>query len=360
MESCVCSVRSRITGFNYSRMKMFVPSLLLVIVSHHTQAVVVEVYGGIQSVTLPCHYSNHIPEDPTVMWIRIDLNPNFVHKQKEKDDLTGQNQHYNRRTFMRSDALDTGDFSLTLRKPTETDTGKYTCTIGDGRELLILGDVQLLVKGQRQSMAVVTLVLLLLAILLVCFCWVCICLKGQVPLVLHHLHFVLALGIVFSGSILLLHQDHFFTGYQAEEGNESVQLPCTATIHLTEDTKVEWKNSCNGKIHVYKNGSDRPEEQDENYRGRTKMNENLLKTGDLSLTLKYPTVTDTQIYTCTVYNSEGNIMMIKQVELKVSGPTVKIWIFIAVCIVLYVAALLAFVFMCKKYKRMKSRQDAIV
>ncbi|CAI5692169.1 unnamed protein product [Oreochromis niloticus] len=127
-------------------------------VSHPAQAVVVEVYGGIQSVTLPCHYSNHIPEEPTVMWSRIDLNPNFVHKQKEKDDLKGQNQHYSRRTLMRSAALDTGDFSLTLRKPTEPDTGKYTCTISDGRELLILGDVQLLVKGSTEASSSTTCV----------------------------------------------------------------------------------------------------------------------------------------------------------------------------------------------------------
>uniref|UniRef100_A0A668THF3 Ig-like domain-containing protein n=1 Tax=Oreochromis aureus TaxID=47969 RepID=A0A668THF3_OREAU len=213
----------------------------------------VEVVEGAESVELPFKTTGNLPEDATVEWEYCEPECRKVHVYENGSDQPDkQDEKYRDRTSMNEDLLKTGDlnFSLTLRKPTETDTGKYTCTIGDGRELLILGDVQLLVK---------------------------------------------------------------------EEGNESVQLPCTATIHLTEDTKVEWKNSCNGKIHVYKNGSDRPEEQDENYRGRTKMNENLLKTGDLSLTLKYPTVTDTQIYTCTVYNSEGNIMMIKQVELKVSG-----------------------------------------
>uniref|UniRef100_A0A3P9DMQ5 Ig-like domain-containing protein n=1 Tax=Maylandia zebra TaxID=106582 RepID=A0A3P9DMQ5_9CICH len=120
--------------------------------SQHALAVVVEVNEGEMSVLLPCQYSGFIPEDSKVLWTRNDLYPKSVHARGEGgDDLSEQNQRYSGRTSMRPDALDTGDFSLTLRKPTKTDAGKYTCSISDGGEELRLRDIQLQVKGQLQT-----------------------------------------------------------------------------------------------------------------------------------------------------------------------------------------------------------------
>uniref|UniRef100_A0A3B3TZ96 Ig-like domain-containing protein n=1 Tax=Poecilia latipinna TaxID=48699 RepID=A0A3B3TZ96_9TELE len=79
----------------------------------------------------------------------------------------------------------------------------------------------------------------------------------------------------------------------------------------------------NRKVHVYQNGSDQPGEQDEFYRTRTRMDENLLKTGDLSLILRRPTDEDENLYSCRVYNRKGDVLMEKQVWLKVKGQWFK-------------------------------------
>uniref|UniRef100_A0A3Q3RZB6 Ig-like domain-containing protein n=1 Tax=Mastacembelus armatus TaxID=205130 RepID=A0A3Q3RZB6_9TELE len=89
----------------------------------------VEVSEWAESVILPCQISS-VPRRPTVVWSRYDLTPSTVY---ERDDvgviLTDQNQRYRDRTSMKTDALITGDLSLTLRKPRLSDSGNYTCII---------------------------------------------------------------------------------------------------------------------------------------------------------------------------------------------------------------------------------------
>ncbi|XP_042073610.1 uncharacterized protein LOC102296909 [Haplochromis burtoni] len=155
------------------------------------------------------------------------------------------------------------DLSLTLKYPTNRDALTYTCTVYRGENILKKKQVKLYVR---------------------------------VPLV------------------------------EVEQGVESVQLPCKTKLHLLKDSKVEW--TCiyirTTKVHVNENGSDQPEEQDHFYRDRTKMNEDLLRTGDLSLTLRYPTDRDNEVYTCTAYTSEGNILLKREVKLKVRVCQVEV------------------------------------
>ncbi|XP_065325889.1 uncharacterized protein LOC134623121, partial [Pelmatolapia mariae] len=387
-------------------MKMLLPLLLLVLVSHHALSTVVEVYEGELSVLLTCKYSGFIPENPTVLWTRNDLNPKSVHLQREAtDDLKGQNQHYRGRTSMRPDALDTLDFSLTLRKPTKTDSSIYTCFFGNERNELKLTEIQLHVKGEQVEVKVEegseSVILpckttsdlpegttvewthsdpeLMVAQVhsnnsdhpkqldnlycgrgkmnkdllrtgdlsltlkypterdsggYICTIYrdkdilrqkVVLQVKERFPSWAKALLVLLVLLVV-SGGLLFYFRQYFMSVYQVEvdSGADSILLPCKATVWLPKDAKVEWKDKNNRKVHVYENGSDQPEEQDDKYKNRTKMKRKVLEPGDLSLTLKYPTDGDNSTYTCTVYSREGNVLMTKQVELKVRVPQVEV------------------------------------
>ncbi|CAI5670093.1 unnamed protein product [Oreochromis niloticus] len=220
----------------------------------------VEVDSGAESVQLPCKAMVCLPKDAKVEW--KDKNNRKVHVYENgSDQPEEQDKFYKGRTKMKRNLLEPGDLSLTLKYPTDGDTNTYTCTVYSSRQnVLMKKDVLLTVR---------------------------------VPQV------------------------------EVDSGVESVQLPFNTTLHLPEDAKVEWKDNYR-KVHVYENGSDQPEEQHQVYRDRTKMNKDLLKTGDLSLTLKYPTDGDNYTYTCTAYNREGNILLKRKVELKLRVPQVEV------------------------------------
>ncbi|XP_013884926.1 uncharacterized protein LOC106533233 [Austrofundulus limnaeus] len=181
-----------------------------------------------------------------------------VHVFENGSDQPGeQDQFYRNRTEMNKDLLRTGDLSLTLKRPRVREGQIFTCRVYNKEGHFLM---------EKQ-----------------------VDLKVKVPQV----------------------------EVEVESGAESVLLSCRTTDRLPEITKVEWTNRDDMKVHVFQNGSDQPEEQFCFYRNRTEMNKDLLKTGDLSLTLKRPRVKDSQIFTCTVYNKGEHTLMMKQVYLEV-------------------------------------------
>uniref|UniRef100_A0A3Q0SQ51 Ig-like domain-containing protein n=1 Tax=Amphilophus citrinellus TaxID=61819 RepID=A0A3Q0SQ51_AMPCI len=111
---------------------------------------------------------------------------------------------------------------------------------------------------------------------------------------------------------------------QVKEGSQSVTLPCKTKPDLPEDARVEWTRSEPEPmmVHVYTNRGDQLNTQDGLYRDRTKMNEDLLRTGDLSLTLKHPTQRDTGGYICTIHRDKD--ILRQKVLLQVKGLSNRI------------------------------------
>ncbi|KAM9425420.1 uncharacterized protein KZ484_009757 isoform 1-T1 [Pholidichthys leucotaenia] len=236
---------------------------------------------------------------------------------------------------MKPDALDSSDFSLTLRKPTLADSGNYTCSISDGRQEWNLTAVEMEVKERpkHKTMDFLMLVFLLLYTLIIAVGLFCLfrfdfmrdrfATFSEVTVAVLVL-LVLMVLLIFSYGILLICSFPAAHQVNVAEGSDSTLLPCTATLHLSEDTKVEWTDSRNSKVHINQNGSDQAEEQNIYYRNRTKMNKDLLETGDVSLILEHPTDSDSDTYICTIYSGEGDILMSKHVRLSVTESTAAV------------------------------------
>ncbi|XP_017165392.1 uncharacterized protein LOC108167072 [Poecilia reticulata] len=219
----------------------------------------VEVLSGEECVLLPCKMMGLLPKDVKVEW--VDAGNRKVHVyQNGSDKPEEQNQLYRNRTKLKRDLWKTGDFSLSLRHPTYRDNNVYTCSVHSWlRNIQMMKQVQLEVKTQQVVV---------------------------------------------------------------DSGVESVLLPCRTKVHLPGNGKVEWRDGDNDVVHVYQKGSDQHGEQGQYYRNRTKMNEDPLNTGNLSLTLRYPEVSDG--YTCRVYSSDGEILIEKQIQLEVKDHEVEV------------------------------------
>ncbi|KAK5613197.1 hypothetical protein CRENBAI_026433 [Crenichthys baileyi] len=203
-----------------------------------------EVDEGVESVLLPFRTSGDL-SDAEVEWWRYEPEPPMtVHRhQHGLNRAEDQHQFYRERTEMRSEFKDP---SLTLKYPTDRDSGNYICTV------------------------------------------------------------------------------------EVDSEAESVLLPFRTTPELPEDATVVWwkLEPEHVKVHVYQKGCERAEEQEESYRNRTQICEDLLRTGDLSLTLRCPTDGDSGTYRCEVYSETKKSCREKTVIVKVQkrsqGQTVAI------------------------------------
>uniref|UniRef100_A0A096LXF6 Ig-like domain-containing protein n=1 Tax=Poecilia formosa TaxID=48698 RepID=A0A096LXF6_POEFO len=348
-------------------------------------AVTVEVQEGEPYVVLPCQINKRLEEIVTVKWSRFDLNPNTVHQRDVADDLQGQNQVFRGRTSMIPEALDSSDFSLTLRKPQLLDSGIYICSMTENQEETALSGVQLHVKVSVPVLVLCPCLQISFGLLkCIRFYWAAEPLCAVQSPVWSHVEITCSVTICypesswaqyhntnthiisnastrpeeschtacptatvmdkmlsfpgFYGLSLRLHhcehQHHqfcccqcsssvCFSVYRVEvdSGEESVLLPFKTAVRLPERVRVRWRHNNRKMVHI----NDRNSNGNQHwlYKNRTKIKEKS-KFGDFSLTLKKPTSRDTGTYSCTVYkDSSDEILTMKQVLLKVKGQYCK-------------------------------------
>ncbi|XP_026017155.1 uncharacterized protein LOC113018313 [Astatotilapia calliptera] len=292
------------------KMKMCALFVILALASQHASGV--EVFEGEESVLLPCNMV--VPKDHAIVWKREDLSSQIVHAIVEgKDDITNQNKRYSSRTSMSADTLQTRDLSLTLRKPTFTDTGTYACVTRKHGADQQRTEVQLKVKERppppvwpKVLPAVLVPVLLLGAVVV-----------------------VLLYRVREREKLMTVSQ---LTPLEVMEGAPSVLLPYTHTCCLGEVVKVEWffVTHENKKVCVFENGQVKRDQQHTDYRERAEMESfppKETKTDqlnrpevDLSLTLRNPVCADGGVYLCILHDRAVNTMKLKLVPLLVKEP----------------------------------------
>ncbi|CAI5657330.1 unnamed protein product [Oreochromis niloticus] len=225
------------------------------------QLEMVEVTQGKEFVLLPFKIKEGFTQDVKVEWKHKNKMVHEYQVGKDQCHLKGQDQK--QRTEMKKDPLNTKDLSLTLKDLHLTDSGVYTCTVynKDGH-MLLQKSVTLSVKEYQLEMVEVT------------------------------------------------------------QGKEFVLLPFKIKEGFTQDVKVEWKHK-NKMVHEYQIGKDQCHLKGQDQKQRTEMKKDPLNTKDLSLTLKDLHLTDSGVYTCTIYNKDGHMLLRKSVTLSVRVPEVQ-------------------------------------
>ncbi|KAF7231638.1 polymeric immunoglobulin receptor isoform X1 [Nothobranchius furzeri] len=219
----------------------------------------VEAEAGQDCVTLPFNLEN--PRDGEVVeWRHVRTDRLLYKIENCQEQLEDQHPWYKDRVKGDKNALETGDFSLTLMKPRYEDGHIYICTVYKDGKIIQQRLVELWFKGKDVK--------------------------------------------------------------QVEVGAESVTL--NFKLKHPDWDKVDWKHVWIEKlVYTFENGYKQPGDQHEDYRGRVEVNQGLLKTGDFSLTLRNLQWQDSGVYICTVYK-DGEIIKQKAVNLWVSAREIKV------------------------------------
>ncbi|XP_062372353.1 butyrophilin subfamily 3 member A1-like [Sardina pilchardus] len=201
-----------------------------------------------EDVLLPCYLSPNISaENMTVTWMLNHTRALVVHHYTNGSDRDDQQQaDYRGRTALFKEELSSGNISLKLTNVKVSDEANYTCSIHDG-----------------------------------------------------HWHEKISFKIKVNARPQVLGPVHPIMAFEGED----VLLPCYLSTNISaENMTVTWMLNHTRAlvVHHYTNGSDRDDQQQADYRGRTALFKEELSSGNISLKLTNVKVSDEGDYTCSI------------------------------------------------------------
>ncbi|KAG2462609.1 MOG protein, partial [Polypterus senegalus] len=204
-----------------------------------------------EDIILPCNVDTPVPlEELELEWIKKDTS-SLVHLSiAGEDQPESQHKSYRNRTQIFHENLLIGDYSLKLKKTEVQDEGKYRCVV----------------HSRTQSEEVVV-----------------------------ELKSVERLFVTGTNGPLFVYA-----------GGEIV-LNCFVDTHIPiEKLEVQWVKTEDGSetlVHLFVEGEDQPESQNQLYKGRTELSNESLADGNFSLKLKSVGIKDKGIYKCKVHTN---------------------------------------------------------
>ncbi|KAF7229718.1 uncharacterized protein [Nothobranchius furzeri] len=156
-------------------------------------------------------------------------------------------------------------------------------------------------------------------------------------------------------SLILLPVFQDALGVEVFDDVESVQLPCQVTVSTSSDSTVVWSREDLkfSTVHVRQQNGDDLGEQNQRYSRRTSMRADALQTGDLSLVLMKPEVSDSENYTCTIRRFGKELEQIHVLLRVLERPPLWPKVVSPVLALLFVLAVVSVVIIYCRYKTIK-------
>nr|XP_046231040.1 CD276 antigen homolog isoform X3 [Scatophagus argus] len=266
-----------------------------------------------ENATLPCHPDQRIDlSNHTVEWTKLNPEETVHVYRRRKDDPGPQSPQYKDRTTLNREDLKTGNLALHISSVNQSDSGTYRCVIPEEAEPCT---VVLLIETQDQPGEIETTTRLL---------------EEGKPRLMCPTERV-----------------------RATEG-ESVTLLChpDQRIDLSEDT-VDWT------VHVYQCGQDDLDPQSPQYRNRTTLNHEDLKTGNLTLHISSVNQSDNGTYRCVIPEEAKCCIVVLPVDgakMEAAWIVISTGVVIAVALVLFILVKCGSTKICKTLEWMKGQE----